>query len=1444
MEQGKTISIRSTVSFEETASSAGSRTEEIKKLQQALDQIVNEVITPVSGELDGRVKISTSTEPPTLVLEHTATNPQGKEQLFRYEIKLGTQRLELSEIPEPNEPRLLGFPAGPYTPKELIKLQDAFRCACIDDPVLYSRFQRREFKLEDYQKDAVKAGLLDLRETKRALLVLGTGAGKTEIAFEIASQELARAPSLDDAAVLFIVNNNIILSEARAKFDRRFSDVYSHSQAHGGERDTSGHAVFATPGTILSEQELENFLATKKQVLIIFDEVHHVVASQPDAIIRRATEFATKNELDLSILGMTATETRPDLRSVLAYFNDDISFELPASNLTARGFLAPFRYHACDTWLYPEDKAPTIILPGQEMDAERKKTLNSDAAFPHIEKALEEYTLSKDDRRTLIVAPTVELAGQLVAHLDQNPDFEGQVIRLTAQDKMDRESAIRFAHRYEAWKTGAWPPGSSLSNEPVPTIVVAVDLFKEGADAPGVRTIINWADTNSLIVFLQTLGRGLRPDAFKPYLDVVDLPGTFRKVHLLQWLGDVSESGGRQREGGQGSTERDSQFTSAERPVHALSEEVSASVQAFLADVPQTLARRYPGRHYSALPAHEIERLHECLASRLGFQDASGFEHFMRELGHTLQANQNSVTAISSVRKALEPAFFSGSWGVDIGFISREPATLLIYAHLLQTIQIQIPEFKSSHLEAVFPEFSNQVLEQARTIGSNLAVLRLRHFGLSPLEMIQEINREVVERGKLSKDTEAQLRLAAFGPHESDVKSVMAWVEGRQGLPDPLDQKALIQAYLHHPDIREKLSEIHFLLPRANFEKLLVEKGLVTIHAERVESRRQFLQVLKSSLDALIRTLEAEKISELDDPIDRSLVLLRNRELLEMIEQSGITPERFKTFKGQFETIEQYAASHKQLQGVLESLRLLLKTACLHQELPLHELPGCSVSIESPPGTDNISFSIETQTSSGTRACDVQGVLSVKRDFQRPHIILPSTLLHGLKTFSESMSTDQKQELAHAVRVLLEKHAMKVHAVGSEESEGGNLPVVIFPETSSFSDPLSLESLIRDQLFNHTTLDILIGGDRVEGRGEHYNLLVSITQARASRVSSISDDFIHHATTLARAMGRDSFAQRLLLNYQVVHFARTRVSIHASQWEQLFEQHSLSGQSLRYLHIAKEPLRRLFEPNAEIHPTRFKSLKTYCDALDTVYQKGGFTDDSALLLAAWTVHDRFPFASFQQKDSPFLPVNGDFSVLLSNLHRVHSRGVRPSDSVQDSCREILSVFFTSLVNAPFGEPAQFREVPLTQQKDYAIQLGGKIKEACAALVELLDSKTEDVEMKEEAAGNTIPRTPGHPFFNANREAVLFLSGTAKNPVAHLDPKCAVRVKWLEKHTGNGLPTTPVSLEEMESVLGAKEKAKCCPGCKTPTWLEQKQYDDVKNRFRYSPKLSAVLESLA
>jgi hypothetical protein len=238
-------------------------------LKSSVDTILKEIVLPVTEVDLEKVTLTISDNPPNLVLKHVAETPYGKQQIFEYQINIGTETLEIGAIPHPDEPRVLGFPSPPYNAREIVQLRDAFRSTCIDDPVLYPRFTRQTFKLEDYQEQAVAVALQDLGETKRSLLVLGTGAGKTEIAFEIAAKRLQEASNLEETAVLFVVNNNIILSEAGEKFNRRFAELYSKSHAHGGDKNISGNLVFATPGSILSDSLLEDFLADKKRVLIM-----------------------------------------------------------------------------------------------------------------------------------------------------------------------------------------------------------------------------------------------------------------------------------------------------------------------------------------------------------------------------------------------------------------------------------------------------------------------------------------------------------------------------------------------------------------------------------------------------------------------------------------------------------------------------------------------------------------------------------------------------------------------------------------------------------------------------------------------------------------------------------------------------------------------------------------------------------------------------------------------------------------------------------------------------------------------------------------------------------------------------------------------------------------------------------------------------------------------
>ena len=466
--------------------------------------------------------------------------------------------------------------------------------------------------------------------------------------------------------------------------------------------------------------------------------------------------------------------------------------------------------------------------------------------------------------------------------------------------------------------------------------------------------------------------------------------------------------------------------------------------------------------------------------------------------------------------------------------------------------------------------------------------------------------------------------------------------------------------------------------------------------------------------------------------------------------------------------------------------------------------------------------------------------LPIKRDLQRVHIVLSSKLLWTLDKVAETMSDEQRQSLAETVRILVEAHAARLGDVQKDGQDGSEFPVLIYPRTARFDNPASFESKLSDQLFNETRLDILIGGASVTGLGDSYNLLPSIPHALSSRVSEVTEDFIQYATTLVRAGGRNTFVAQLCHNYKIVQFARDYLSLHANHWKQLFET-SLNQEWLRHLHVARQPLDRLFRPDASIDAERFSSLKAYCDLLDAVSRDGGFTPDSTLFLATWAVYDRFPLGSYDQKDSPLRKVKEGLTRFFSTLVDAYSHGRTPAEAVQASTREILTVIFNSLFKARYDVPALFSDVATDQQAVYADQFAVKIRETSGALAELLSSIDKTPDRPEKGSTEEAARLPGHPFFNADREPVLFLSGTAKKPVGHVDPDCAVRQKWLEKPRKNGLPTDPLTMDQIESAIGKDRRSvECCKGCHTPTWSQQQHYDDVKARFRYNSAASARL----
>jgi hypothetical protein len=1120
-----------------------------------------------------------------------------------------------------------------------------------------------------------------------------------------------------------------------------------------------------------------------------------------------------------------------------------ISFELPAHVLTRRGFLAPFRYHAADMWLHADGDTPIALLPGTEYSSEKKQLLNSSAAFPHIAEALRQHMLSKDDQRTLVVAPNVALAGELVEYLNNLPDFRDSAVRLTSLDKSDKESALCFDHTYQAWKTGAWPVGSPFSDERVPTIVVAVDLFKEGTDAPGIRTLINWADTNSLISFLQTLGRGLRPDSFKSCLDVVDIAGTFRKVHLLQWLGDRSESKPGSSAETRGSDSEGSRCEGVGRPLCELSEDVSKPVQAFLADVPQTLARRYMGKSYWQIPAAEIEKLNECIISRLGFKNPIEFNSYIENCGPILLNPNHTSKEVAEIRAFLAKAYFNNENDINAIQIPAEAATILVHAHLLQAFQSHLTGFEPKHFIPVFPEFSDQALDLGRLVGANLGRLRLWHFGVSPVEMAEKLYRERVSKEALEALPDVLVWLANMMKDPSLAKLEFHNLEGKTRVPDVIYQKYLIDAYLLHRDIYGKLEAKDFSLTRAEFENLLIEKGLIKPSQGRLESRREFYNVLQRDLSGIVSELES-KVEKLDrSKINRCELLLFNEQFAEMVENLGLVRERFKSLEQILNSLKNHANTKPEIQKIIDQLQVILNKGCGRKEVALKTLPGHVVAIRNSFEGDNFWCSIEGPLSDRFSDLPYQP-MHVKKDCGRTHILITSPLLAKLSSFSKDLSNAVNLELAQAFRSLIEDCVLRLTSEQIEEAEGTETPVVIVPN----DDSSLFAKHFREELFNNTELSILNGGYAVYNGVGDSTLAPSIDQALGSHVSGLTPESLGVMTQLSKVSRGNTFVKGLLHNYKVLQFARDRIAREEATLNALFDKAKLPPKSVGHLEIAKGVFESLNRRDIPIYGRRFERLETAYNLLKHINDKGGFDPYSALLMATWGAHSSISFSRIDQNNSSLRVINQPITQLLWALMQGSQRDIKLPDALQNQVNEVLEILLTSLIKTARGSPVMFDGVNPDDQEKYGKELGAKISELATQVRQQLNlepnsagQSPKGVEAKDAPVNRE--RQPGHPFFNEDREPVFFLTGTKNKPAIHLDPNCAARLNALEKMPKKDpLPTEALTLDDIDIKIEYRKKAECCKACKMPKWSDQENYSDVRKRFIYNEDISAQLPS--
>ena len=330
---------------------------------------------------------------------------------------------------------------------------------------------------------------------RRALIVSATGTGKTVLsAFDVR----AVAPK----RFLFVVHREQILDRTISEYRKVLGGPQSDfGKLAGATRETEAKYLFATVQT-LSRPEVLNSFAPDTFDYITFDEAHRCGAESHRRVINHFTpDF---------LLGMTATPERMDGFNVFELFDFVTPYEIRLNAALENDMLAPFHYYGVADVTFDDGTTTT--------DATHFSKLVSNKRVDHVISALEVYGQAGVPPRGLIFCSRVEESRALAAELSQR-SLRGKQLRVASLNGEDsvvyREEVVR---RLEAGDID---------------YIATVDVFNEGIDIPTLNQIVMLRQTQSAIVFVQQLGRGLRKAPDKDYLVVIDFIGNYANNFMI-----------------------------------------------------------------------------------------------------------------------------------------------------------------------------------------------------------------------------------------------------------------------------------------------------------------------------------------------------------------------------------------------------------------------------------------------------------------------------------------------------------------------------------------------------------------------------------------------------------------------------------------------------------------------------------------------------------------------------------------------------------------------------------------------------------------------------------------------------------------------------------------------------------------------------------------------
>lgn len=341
----------------------------------------------------------------------------------------------------------------------------------------------------------------DVLGHNKNLVVAATGVGKTVIsAFDYKNFKSQNKGKVN--RLLFIAHREDILSQSLKTFrtilrDRNFGGLYS-----GNFTPNNIDHVFMTIQTFNSKK-FDECLDKEFYDFIIIDEFHHASAPSYQKILEH---FKPK-----VLLGLTATPERMDGKDVLEYFDGRISSEMRLCEAIDKKLLSTFQYFCISDELdlsklkwskggY-DNKELTELLTIDKLNSKKRADL--------VIRSLHDYISEIDEVVGLGFCVSIEHANFMANYFNDKKIPSVAISSKTTKDERDKAKSGLINGKYK--------------------FAFVVDLYNEGVDIPEVNTILFLRPTESLTVFLQQLGRGLRLSDNKECLTVLDYVGQAHK---------------------------------------------------------------------------------------------------------------------------------------------------------------------------------------------------------------------------------------------------------------------------------------------------------------------------------------------------------------------------------------------------------------------------------------------------------------------------------------------------------------------------------------------------------------------------------------------------------------------------------------------------------------------------------------------------------------------------------------------------------------------------------------------------------------------------------------------------------------------------------------------------------------------------------------------------